>query len=162
MRKMPPEGEEEKFRALTDQQYIFAIDRTKRPTQKRLVRHISQGMGTSAMDRDVVEEADWSSWSKFLTINLRMKTSDVFKDAELTTEEEKLEEEDQAAKLEEAKFPWHSEQGIVENISKLNEEFNDFRGLNPVKIFVTGPPASGKTFYSEKLASYYHIPRVHV
>jgi len=66
-------------------------------------------MGTSAMDRDVVEEADWSSWSKFLTINLRMKTSDVFKDAELTTEEEKLEEEEQAAKLEEAKFPWHSE-----------------------------------------------------
>lgn len=50
----------------------------------------------------------------------------------------------------------------MENISKLNEEFNEFRGLNPVKIFVTGPPASGKTFYSEKLANYYHIPRVHV
>lgn len=114
------------------------------------------------MDRDVKEEGDWTSWSKFLTINLRMKTSDVFKDAELTTEEEKGEEEEQEAKLKELKYPWHAEQGIVENISKLNEEFNEFRGLNPVKIFVTGPPASGKTFYSEKLASYYHIPRVHV
>lgn len=114
------------------------------------------------MDKNVVDEADWSSWSKFLTINLRMKTSDVFKDAELTTEEEKLEEEEQTAKTEEIKFPWHAELGIVENISKLNQEFNEFRGLNPVKIFVTGPPAAGKTFYSEKLASYYHIPRVHV
>jgi len=27
---------------------------------------------------------------------------------------------------------------------------------------VTGPPASGKTFYSEKVAHYYNIPRVHV
>lgn len=44
----------------------------------------------------------------------------------------------------------------------MNKEFNDCRGLNPVKIFVTGPPASGKTFYSEKVAAYYNIPRIHV
>jgi hypothetical protein len=45
-----------------------------------------------------------------LTINLKMKTSDVFKDCELTTEEEKLEEEEAiAAKAEEMKFAWHSE-----------------------------------------------------
>ena len=43
----------------------------------------------------------------------------------------------------------------------LNEEFNDNRGLHPVKIFITGPPASGKSYYSERLASYYNIPRVH-
>jgi adenylate kinase len=29
-----------------------------------------------------------------------------------------------------------------------------------VKIFVTGPPASGKTFYSEMINAYYNIPRV--
>jgi len=114
------------------------------------------------MDRDMTDEADWATWSKFLTINLRMKCSDVFKDADLDSKEEAFEEEEQTARLETLKFPWHAEQGIVENISKLNEEFNEFRGLNPVKIFVTGPPASGKTFYSDKLASYYHIPRVHV
>lgn len=45
---------------------------------------------------------------------------------------------------------------------KLNKEFNENRGLNPVKIFVTGPPASGKTFYSTQLAKYYNIPRVSV
>jgi adenylate kinase len=31
----------------------------------------------------------------------------------------------------------------------LNREFNEFRGLNPVKIMITGPPASGKTFYAD-------------
>ena len=31
-----------------------------------------------------------------------------------------------------------------------------------MKIFITGPPASGKTFYAEELARYYNIPRVHV
>ena len=60
------------------------------------------------------------------------------------------------------KFPWHAREGVLGNIRKLNEEFNTFRGLNPVKIFVTGPPASGKTFYSEKVAEYYNIPRIHV
>merc|ERR1712060_199199 len=63
---------------------------------------------------------------------------------------------------EEKKFPWHCKYGIRKNIKKLEGEFNKFRGLNPVKIFITGPPASGKTFYSDKLATYYNIPRVHV
>lgn len=44
----------------------------------------------------------------------------------------------------------------------LETEFNNFRGLKPVKIFITGPPASGKTYYAEELARYYNIPRVHV
>lgn len=47
-------------------------------------------------------------------------------------------------------------------MEKLNDEFNQFRGLNPVKVFVGGPPASGKTFYSQKLAHYYNIPHVSV
>lgn len=82
-----------------------------------------------------------------------MKCSDVFKDGEPAEDAEDPEEE--AKKL---KFPWHSEKGIVDNIRKLNVEFNDFRGLHPVKIFITGPPASGKTFYSTKLGEYYNIP----
>ena len=44
----------------------------------------------------------------------------------------------------------------------LETEFNTFRGLKPVKIFISGPPASGKTYYAEQLAHYYNIPRVHV
>lgn len=44
----------------------------------------------------------------------------------------------------------------------LNKEFNSFRGLNPVKISITGPPASGKTYYADMLAKYYNIPKVNV
>jgi len=92
-----------------------------------------------------------------------MKTSDAFKDGELDQEMAgELEGEDLEAAEAAVKFPWHAEEGILGNIRKLNEEFNQFRGLNPVKLFVTGPPASGKTFYSEQLAKYYNIPRIHV
>jgi adenylate kinase family enzyme len=44
----------------------------------------------------------------------------------------------------------------------LNEEFNSFRGLKPVKIFVTGPPASGKTHFGKQLAKQYNLPHIQV
>ena len=91
-----------------------------------------------------------------------MKASDAFKAVQLTAEETELEEEEQQALIKKNKFPWHSKFGIRRNIRSLETEFNNFRGLNPVKIFITGPPASGKTFYSMELAKYYNIPRVHV
>lgn len=106
---------------------------------------------------------DATVWQDALTINLKMKTSDAFKDGEITPEmEEGLEEEEKEALLKQLKFPWHSEKGIVGNMIKLNKEFNEFRGLNPVKIFISGPPASGKTFYAAQLAKYYNIPHVDV
>jgi adenylate kinase len=92
-----------------------------------------------------------------MLINLKMKTSDVFKNGEPDEEAE-----DPEAEAEKLKFPWHCETGIIGNARQLNIEFNKVRKLNPVKIFVTGPPASGKTFYTEKINSYYNIPRVHV
>jgi adenylate kinase len=92
-----------------------------------------------------------------------MKASDAFKDGELTLEQEEvLEEEEKESALKSLKFPWHSEKGIIGNMAKLNVEFNKYRGLNPVKIFVSGPPASGKTFYAEKLSKYYNISHVSV
>jgi len=51
-----------------------------------------------------------------------------------------------------ADFKWHCRYGIIENIHTLEAEFNLYRGLKPIKIFITGPPASGKTYFGEKLA----------
>lgn len=82
----------------------------------------------------------------------------IFKDKE-PAEGEDIEDAAVAKRL---KFPWHCEKGIVENARQLNLEFNEARHLEPVKIFVTGPPASGKTFYTEKINNYYNLPRVHV
>lgn len=138
--------------------YIFAIDRTNRPTQKRLVKSISKGIGTGLFQCD--KEATPGTADDFLSINLKMKSSDALKDGEVPEDlPEHIDPEEYALAQ---KFPWHCEKGIVKNIISLNNEFNTFRGLNPVKMFVTGPPASGKTYYSGELAKYYNIPQISV
>jgi hypothetical protein len=66
--------------------------------------------------------ADSIMWKDYLSINLKLKTSDVFNDKEAPEGEEP--EEAELAKL---KFPWHSEKGILENSLMLNKEFNEQR-----------------------------------
>jgi adenylate kinase len=39
----------------------------------------------------------------------------------------------------------------------LVQEYRDSRGLWPIKIVIHGPPGSGKTFFSEKIAEFYKI-----
>ena len=125
--------------------YIFAVDRTKRPTQKRLVKAISKGVGTGLVQKlDTDEISDSIIWKDLLSVNLKMKSSLVFRDKEPAEGEDP---EDPAV-MKRLKFPWHCEKGIVDNAKQLNLEFNEARHLEPVKIFVTGPPASGKTYYS--------------
>jgi len=47
-------------------------------------------------------------------------------------------------------------------MENLNKEFNLFRGLFPLKIFMTGPPASGKTHFAQKLAESYGVPHIKI
>ena len=42
----------------------------------------------------------------------------------------------------------------------LNEEFNFYRGLFPLKIFITGPPLSGKSHFGKKLSEMYGVPHL--
>ena len=42
----------------------------------------------------------------------------------------------------------------------LNQEFNLYRGLFPLKVFITGPPASGKTHFASYLAQAYGVPHL--
>ena len=44
----------------------------------------------------------------------------------------------------------------------LNDEFNFFRGLFPLKVFITGPPCSGKTHFASKLNELYGIPHIKI
>lgn len=50
---------------------------------------ISKGIGTFGIKEVKAEDVpdEWG-WKEFLTINLKMKTSDAFKDGELTPEQE--------------------------------------------------------------------------
>lgn len=54
-------------------------------------------------------------------------------------------------------FEWKYENGFIENISNLIADYRNFFNLNPIKILIHGPPFSGKTFYSKKIALYYSI-----
>jgi adenylate kinase len=47
-------------------------------------------------------------------------------------------------------------------MKRLNEEFNYFRGLFPLKVFITGPPCSGKSFFAKKLSEEYGIPHIKI
>lgn len=136
--------------------YIFAFDKTAKPTQKKLVKAISKGIGTFDTE-NVADDFIKDDWKDFLTINLKMKASLAFKDGEPPEDAE-----DPEAEAEKLKFPWHCKKGIPKNTRMLNDEFNAVRGLNPVKIFISGPPASGKSFYADKLGHYYNIPHVKV
>jgi adenylate kinase len=49
-----------------------------------------------------------------------------------------------------------------ETMGTLNAEFNQYRGLFPMKVFVTGPPAVGKTHFAEKLCEEYGVPHITV
>jgi adenylate kinase len=44
----------------------------------------------------------------------------------------------------------------------LNEEFNYYRGLFPLKVFITGPPCSGKTHFASKLNELYGVPHIKI
>jgi len=52
--------------------------------------------------------------------------------------------------------------GFFDNIKRVAQEFVDSRELKPLKIYVNGAPGVGKTFYSEKLSGFLHLPRIHM
>ncbi len=70
-------------------------------------------------------------------LNLRVQPSTLFVAPETT-------EEGGAAEVD---FNWHCKSGLAANIQIVKEEFCKKRGLKPVKIFITGPPGAGKSFY---------------
>ena len=45
-------------------------------------------------------------------------------------------------------------------MTMLNDEFNHFRGLFPLKVFICGPPCSGKTYFGSKLVEKYGVPHI--
>jgi adenylate kinase len=132
--------------------YCFAIDRSLNQTQEDIVKSISNGIGSGQTHHIELDDVVYEDWAEFLTLNIRLKSSSAF--YELT-----LDNPDQEESKE---FIWHSEKGLRENIRKVNEEFNSFHGLKQMKICVNGPPASGKSYYSNKLSQMYGIPHIKI
>lgn len=149
-----------------EKNYIFAIDNTRKPTQKRLISSISNGIGTGLLESVDYPDPEHlikhhpkktplhlmdTDWRIPLMLNLKIKPSSLFVGGGSG-------EEDAA----EPDFNWHCKAGLAVNIQVVKDEFCKKRGLKPVKILVTGPPASGKSFYGKQLAEHYNVPHIHL
>ena len=134
--------------------YIFAVDHTKNRQLSNIIKKISKGVGNGLIENlDVDKDAKLKEKIPHyaeLSIDIKVKPSKIFND------ERRDDEEDEA--FEKRKFQWHCEFGIPENIEKLRQEFNQYRGMHNLKVLITGPPGSGKTYLSEKLSKFFNIP----
>jgi adenylate kinase len=101
---------------------------------------VSSTLGSGAIKSVELSDVLHEEWVELLMLDLKIKTSAEFLGK--STE-------------------WHCPEGITSQTMKmLNEEFNTFRGLFPLKVFIGGPPVSGKTHFATKLARGYGIPHL--
>ena len=114
--------------ATIKKQYFIAVDQCKNSTQRDIIQSISKGLGSGQIQQVALAEVIEEEWSEMLSLDLKLETS---------PELRRLDSE------------WHCIGGISsETMKLLNDEFNLFRGLFPLKVFIGGPPGSGKTYYT--------------
>ncbi|KAM3146700.1 hypothetical protein pb186bvf_001230 [Paramecium bursaria] len=135
-----------------NQKYIFAIDHNPNPQQKKIIQEISKGVGNGK-----IEKRD-EGVDQFL-IDLRMKPTKAF-DAFL--EEAQDDPGEDGVVIEKFTFNWWCKEGIRANIAKIRQEFIDYHQLKPIKIFITGPPAIGKSQLAQQLSEHYNIPKISI
>ena len=123
-----------------NKQYLIAVDQCQSNTQSQIMRAISTTLGSGAIKSVELKDVMHEEWVELLMLDLKIQTSPEFlgKAAE-----------------------WHCPGGITtQSMKMLNEEFNTYRGLFPLKVFIGGPPVSGKTHFATKLAQGYGIPHL--
>uniref|UniRef100_A0A3P8SAT1 Adenylate kinase 7a n=1 Tax=Amphiprion percula TaxID=161767 RepID=A0A3P8SAT1_AMPPE len=57
---------------------------------------------------------------------------------------------------------WISEAGMVENMENIVEDYKETRQLLPIRIFLVGPPAVGKSSVAQKLCHHYKIHHIKI
>ena len=127
--------------------YILAVDKTKNPSMKNIIKCISKGIGDGKIQtlHDFnIDDLDLPDYNE-LNIDVKVKPSKIL----LNEPRKKYESKDD---YEKRLFKWHCEYGIPENLDLLRNEFNLYRGLKCVKILILGPPSSGKTFLANKIS----------
>jgi adenylate kinase len=125
-----------------EQQYFIATDYGRR-SQLDIVKSISESLGSGAIEHFELGDILSEPWAEQLNLNLRIKPSKVLTDHI---------------------HSWRSKDGLTSEVikAKVNTEFNKFRGLFPLKLFVTGPPAAGKSHFCEMLSREYGVPHIRI
>jgi len=137
-----------------EQQYIFGIDNTKKPTQRKLISAISEGIGTGLVECDDIPIEfepvhpkltpillEGKNWKRFLMLNIKATPSKLFV--------KETEEGAEGGEGDGAEFNWHCKNGLAANIQLVKKEFCDQRTLKPFKTFITGKPCSGKSHFAQ-------------
>lgn len=157
-----------------ERKYIFAVDNNKKKEQKKLINAISNGIGTGLIESQDVPEVFKKAhpkltpiqldldWRKSLMLDLSVTPSSLFIAPENPVTPAEGEEPEGDADAEVIEMDWHCKAGMAANISLVKDEFAKARGLRPIKIFVTGPPCSGKTFFGRQLGEHYNVPHIHM
>ena len=130
------------IRFTPSQRYLIGCDSSS-DSQLSIIQSISSAMSDGKLLSVPYSEVMLESWAEPLSFHLLINSSKFFHDSFNP-------------------MSWKSKSGIVANIDLLNQEFNIYRGLRSIKIFLTGPPASGKSHYSRKLADHYSVPHIHI
>lgn len=125
--------------------YLVAVDDSKNPLEE-IVKAVSQNLGTgkikvitkeeALLSKDI-EQADFD----MLLVDLRM---------------------DGVYIKENMRIRWASETGVVENIQKVVKEYKETRGLLPMRAFIMGPPAAGKTTIAQQLCEHYKLHHIKI
>ena len=126
--------------ASVTKQYLVAVDGCKSRSQREIMKSISTCLGRGALKQVSLSDVIHEEWAELMSLDLNLKAS-----PELELSE------------------WHCADGItLETMPQLNEEFNHFRSLFPLKVFIGGPPLAGKSHFASKLAGGYGIPHLKV
>eukprot|EP01135_Chromosphaera_perkinsii_P001293 Nk52_evm20s164 gene=Nk52_evmTU20s164 len=122
--------------------YLLAVDESKNSFEQ-IVKAISETMGTGKVRLIPKEEA-------LLIKNLPQSDYDTLL-ADIRMDPQYVKE---------MHFEWKCEYGIIEMIKDVVKEYRTARNLEPFRIFMHGPPASGKTYWAEKLAKKYKLHHI--
>ena len=116
------------------------MDCCENSNQKDIMKAISSCLGSGALKQVSLTDVRDEDWAELMSLDLNIRTS-----PELLAGD------------------WHCKSGIsMSSMKVLNEEFNSFRGLFPLKVFIGGPPLSGKSHFASKLADGYGIPHLKI
>uniref|UniRef100_A0A8C3N9R1 Uncharacterized protein n=1 Tax=Geospiza parvula TaxID=87175 RepID=A0A8C3N9R1_GEOPR len=123
-----------------DFQYVLGVDSSMH-TLRELIKCISKNIGPGKIEKVPKENAFLSKeltqmQLDMLFVNLRMESLYLKENFNIN---------------------WFAETGLIDNIAQVIMEYKQARGLLPLKVFIHGPPGSGKSTIAKELCKHYKL-----